>query len=47
MMRHLIAWRKGEVTDPESHQHHLAHVICNAWFLIWADQNGKRKDGNT
>ena len=42
MMRHLMAWRQGEIVAPESGQHHLAHVICNAWFLIWADQNGKR-----
>ena len=43
MMRHIIAWRIGESIDQESGKHHLAHVICNAWFLIWADQSGKIK----
>ena len=32
-MRHLIAWRKGELTDPESGLSHLAHVACNMMFL--------------
>lgn len=43
MMRHIVAWRGGEVIDPDSGKHHLAHAICNAWFLVWADKNGKRK----
>jgi len=31
--RHLIAWRKGEKTDPESGISHLYHVACNIMFL--------------
>ena len=32
-LRHLIAWRKGEKTDPESGISHLDHVACNIMFL--------------
>ena len=32
-MRHLMAWRKGEKTDPESGISHLYHVACNIMFL--------------
>lgn len=32
-LRHLIAWRKGEKTDPESDLSHLYHVACNIMFL--------------
>ena len=37
LMRHLIAWRAGEKLDPESGRRHLAHVACNALFLVWLD----------
>ena len=32
-LRHLIAWRKGEKTDPESGLSHLDHAACNLMFL--------------
>lgn len=32
-MRHLMAWRKGEKTDPESGISHLDHIACNIMFL--------------
>ena len=32
-LRHLMAWRKGEKTDPESGISHLYHVACNIMFL--------------
>jgi len=40
LMRHTEAWRSGERIDPESGRSHLAHVICNAMFLMWADEEG-------
>lgn len=37
-LRHLAAWRKGEITDPESGLPHLAHVMCNLTFLLWFEK---------
>ena len=37
-MRHLAAYRQGEVFDRESGLSHLAHAACNLLFLLW-DQN--------
>jgi len=39
-MRHLLAWFRGETIDPESGRPHLAHLACNALFLIWYEQQG-------
>jgi hypothetical protein len=35
-LRHMSAWREGEITD-ESTYHHLAHAICCILFLMWYD----------
>ena len=35
LMRHLVAYRRGEVIDPESGMPHLAHARCNISFLRW------------
>jgi hypothetical protein len=32
--RHLQAWKAGEDNDPESGLPHLAHVMCNAMFIL-------------
>jgi hypothetical protein len=37
LLRHLMAWRGGERVDSESGKLHLAHVACNALFLVWFD----------
>ena len=34
LQRHLAAWWDGEENDSESGLHHLAHVLCNAAFLL-------------
>jgi hypothetical protein len=39
LMRHLVAWRKGEKIDPESKLPHLAHAMCNLVFLSWGEKN--------
>lgn len=36
-MRHLQAWRMGEITDSDSGCHHLAHARTNLMFLMWFD----------
>ncbi len=41
MMRHYAAWKKGETSDPESGESHLAHLVCNALFLMWLENNSK------
>lgn len=37
LLRHTIAYRRGEKVDPESGKSHLAHVITNALFLMYND----------
>ena len=34
LMRHVEAWRSGEVVDKESGKHHLAHAACCLIFLL-------------
>lgn len=41
LMRHLVAWRKGETKDEESQLHPLSHVIWNAIALLWLEMNNK------
>lgn len=41
-LRHLLAYRKGEKTDPESGKSHLYHVACNMMFLAhWERSDGQ------
>lgn len=42
LLRHYAAYQRGEAKDPESGLSHLAHLGCNALFLIWLE-NGKKK----
>jgi Domain of unknown function (DUF5664) len=34
MLRHVLDYLKGQINDPESGKHHLAHLACCALFLI-------------
>jgi hypothetical protein len=36
-IRHLHAWWKGEMLDPESGLPHLAHALCCVLFLLSKD----------
>lgn len=38
MLRHLVAWKKGEKIDPESGLSHLHHAACNLMFLGYFDK---------
>lgn len=37
-LRHLIAYTKGEIDDPESGKPHLAHLGCCILFLMELDK---------
>jgi hypothetical protein len=39
LFRHLLAVQDGEWLDTESRLPHLAHVVCNALFLMWHKEN--------
>jgi hypothetical protein len=39
LFRHLLAVQDGEWLDPETKLPHLAHVVCNALFLMWHREN--------
>lgn len=41
LMRHLVAWRQGEKTDPQTNKSHLAHAFCNLMFLFGFDKMEK------
>jgi hypothetical protein len=43
LLRHLNAWAEGEVIDRESGQPHMAHVACNALFLLTYELRGMRQ----
>ena len=38
-LRHVEAWRGGELRDEETGKHHLAHAVCCLLFLIWLDES--------
>lgn len=40
--RHWVAYIKGEVTDPETGESHLAHMFCCLMFLFWMDLTGDK-----
>lgn len=39
LQRHLKEWMTGEKTDSESGLSHLAHVFCNAMFIVWMEKH--------
>jgi len=41
--RHIAAYQSGEVHDPDTGEHHMAHVRCNAAFLFWFDEVGDKQ----
>lgn len=44
MMRHLMAFQKGEEFDVESGKHHLLHVATNVMFLYYQLMNHPEMD---
>ena len=39
LQRHANSYRMGNKIDKDSGIHAMAHVICNALFLMWLDNN--------
>lgn len=46
MDRHINEWKLGEEFDSESGLHHLAHIACNALFLLWFTMQSSRNAGH-
>lgn len=44
LQRHATAWYCGEDRDPETGLSHMAHVLCNAMFLVHFIVMGGGKD---
>lgn len=42
LKRHLQQFEVGEAIDSESGIHHLAHVACNAMFLLYYERNPEK-----
>lgn len=42
-MRHAWAWHRGEATDPETGESHLAHAACCVLFLLDEDEAARMK----
>lgn len=45
LLRHVLAWQKGERLDPDSGLPHLAHASCCIAFLLAFAQAGREIDG--
>ena len=41
LIKHISEWQSGEVLDPETQESHLAHAMCNLYFLMYFEQNDK------
>ena len=45
LLRHMMAYQKGELIDPESGLEHTYHMATNIMFMDWYDKNlNYRKD---
>lgn len=46
MQRHVWAYKEGEIIDPESGIHHLAHAMCCLFFLYEHDVKYSPQEDN-
>ena len=44
MLRHIIAFLRGEDYDKESGISHIGHIMCNAMFIAYMFKNRKDLD---
>ena len=42
-LRHMTAWKIGELIDKETGRSHLAHAVCCLLFMMWGDNNESNK----
>lgn len=43
LMRHVISYVSGDITDKESGLSHLAHAVCNCLFLMYFNNTKEEK----
>jgi hypothetical protein len=43
LLRHIVAYRKGEYKDPETGLPHIAHALCNLVFLHELEAENENK----
>jgi len=43
LLRHLMAYRRGERFDKQSGFTHLAHAICNLFIIYWHEEVKNKK----
>jgi len=44
LLRHTMAYQKGEMIDPESGLEHLYHMATNIMFMSWYDMEAEKKN---
>lgn len=44
ILRHTVAYMRGETNDPETGLSHMAHVLCEASFLLHFEATKKEFD---
>ena len=44
VMRHLLAWSRGEATDKETGESHLTHALCTLAMLSASESEGLGTD---
>ena len=42
LMRHVVAYFKGDKVDSDDNISHLAHAVCNCLFLMYFDKEKKQ-----
>ena len=43
LMRHVSAWKRGEVVDEDDGLSHMAHVMANAMFLMYFEEKDREE----
>lgn len=43
MQRHFVEYQSGKLKDNRSKLSHMAHIICNAIFILYFEKNAKKR----